>query len=121
VPNSAWYGDEREATSFVGADFSISENTVKHYRYGSRDRSVIPASVASKWHNRRPICPYGCGEEGELVEIIVKPGDITATGVYRDSEQLVFTAPMKMMPKPATRKLVRGPDGELHETTQESQ
>lgn len=75
---------------------------------------------ATEWANRRPICPYGCGEEGELVEIVVEPGK-GAIGYYKDSEQLVFTAPMKMQPKPSTKKLHIGPDGEPQLTEEESQ
>lgn len=60
---------------------------------------------------RFPICPYGCGEEGQLVEIIqTKDG---TTGLYKDSEGLIFTSPLAAKPKPNERKLVIGPDGEM--------
>jgi hypothetical protein len=69
-------------------------------------------AVAEQWINRRPICPYGCGQEGQLKEIVMRDGK--AVGVYRDSEGLIFIAPMKMRPNPAQKKLVVGPDGEVN-------
>ena len=67
--------------------------------------------IAKQWSGRLPICPYGCDQEGQLQEIIVTPGR-GAVGLYKDSEGLVFTAPMKMRPKPSMKAIVIGPDGE---------
>lgn len=89
--------------------------------YGTKSIAEIKKSIAKKnkthrfshataWKNRRPICPYGCGQEGELVEIVLK--DNKALGIYRDSEQLMFTADLQMSPKPTGRRIVIGPDGE---------
>lgn len=73
------------------------------------------AKIADGWVGkgvvRRPICPYGCGEEGVLHEIIQT--EEGAVGVYHDSEGLVFTSSLATKPKPNSRKLVVGPDGEL--------
>ncbi len=66
---------------------------------------------AQYWQNRRPICPYGCGEEGTLLEIIVKDGK--ALGIYTHSESVKpFTADLQVSPKPTGGKIVIGADGE---------
>lgn len=66
---------------------------------------------AFQWRNRRPICPYGCDEEGSLMEIIMKDGK--AIGIYTHSESVKpFTADLQMSPKPTSRKIQIGPDGE---------
>lgn len=116
MANSKWKGRIRGANRFMGADMHYGER----HTPGFMDKFGRSEAMASQWTNRRPICPYGCGQEGVLVEIIVEPGESKATGYYKDSEQLLFTAPMELRPKPSTRKIVRGPDGELHETTEES-
>lgn len=70
---------------------------------------------ADKWHNRRPICPYGCGEEGTLLEVITK-FDGVAVGVYTHSDSVKpFTADLVMKPNPKERKLVLGMDGQYSE------
>ena len=76
--------------------------------------------VATTWRNRLPICPYGCRQEGQLKEVIIDPDTKKAMGVYRDSEGLVFTAPMKMQPKPSDKKIEIGPDGEPHLVTEDN-
>lgn len=75
---------------------------------------------ATKWRNRRPICPYGCGEEGNLLEIIMQ-GD-KAVGIYTHSGSVKpFTAELQMAPKPTGRKIVIGSDGEPRLTTIEGE
>lgn len=66
---------------------------------------------AAEWQNRRPICPYGCGEEGGLLEVVMKDGK--ALGIYQDSQKLIFTADLQMAPKPTGHKIMIGADGEL--------
>lgn len=90
----------------------VSSEELTHGAYGDEQK------VAKEWHNRRPICPYGCDEEGELVEIVMKEG--RAIGYYKDSEQLVFTAELQMAPKPTSQKLVLGPDGEYQMVSEET-
>lgn len=102
-------------------DIRTSENYAR-YRRGETNRDGAARKwrhEATKWKNRRPICPYGCGQEGVLTEIVVVPGR-GAMGYYKDSEQLIFTAPMKMQPKPSSKKLVIGPDGEPQLVTEEA-
>lgn len=68
-------------------------------------------SHSTKWRNRRPICPYGCGEEGQLLEIIMKEGK--ALGIYEDSCKCKFTADLQMAPKPTGHKLQKNASGEM--------
>lgn len=78
-------------------------------------------ATARQWVNRRPICPYGCGEEGTLLEIVMKDGK--AVGIYTHSESVKpFVAELQMAPKPTGRKIVLGPDGNytLQEETSQS-
>lgn len=63
---------------------------------------------------RLPICPYGCGEEGQLKEIVMGEGG-QAVGIYADSDGCVFRADIQLGEPPTKRKLVLGPDGELKE------
>ncbi len=105
------YDDE---TSFVGADIHYGDidKAKQEFKHDSEYSNLVGRKVqhAKAWQNRRPICPYGCGEEGELKEIVMKDGK--AIGLYRDSEGLVFTADLQMSPKPTGRKIQIGPDGE---------
>ena len=63
---------------------------------------------------RLPICPYGCSEEGQLKEIVMGQGG-QAVGIYADSDGCVFRADIQLGEPPTKRKLVIGPDGEMHE------
>lgn len=103
-----------KGSTFTGVDTHYGGSTdhkdYQTYKDGhGQDREY---QHATQWYNMRPICPYGCGEEGELVEIVLKDGK--ALGIYRDSEQLKFTADLQMAPKPTGRKIKIGPDGEPH-------
>lgn len=87
--------------SYTKDDFKL---TIDDVRNGGGKHST-------KWRNRRPICPYGCGEEGSLLEIIMKDGK--ALGIYTHSESVKpFTAELQMSPKPTGRKIQIGADGE---------
>jgi hypothetical protein len=88
-----------------------SEEKIRSWKARTRYMGDGEAREAREWSNRLPICPYGCDQEGQLQEIIVTPGK-GAVGLYKDSEGLVFTAPMKMRPKPSTKAIQIGPDGE---------
>lgn len=86
-------------------------------RYGESDEDLIKLKQqygrahSTQWVNMRPICPYGCGEEGQLLEVIVKDGK--ALGIYSHSQSVKpFTADLQMAPKPTTRRIKIGPDGE---------
>lgn len=62
-----------------------------------------------------PICPYGCGRQGTLLEIVMKE-DGTALGIFNDFPcSCIFYADVSVGEPPTKRKLVIGPDGELHE------
>jgi hypothetical protein len=104
----------KDKGDFIGGKlhYGGSEKDFKVAMDKYRRETMQNPLVATQWKNRRPICPYGCDEEGQLVEIVVRPEG--AVGLYKDSEQLVFTAPMKMQPKPNEKKIVIGPDGEPH-------
>lgn len=60
-----------------------------------------------------PICPYGCGEPGQLKEIVMV--DTQAIGIFADSDGCVFRANIEIGEPPTKRKLVIGPDGQLKE------
>lgn len=60
-----------------------------------------------------PICPYGCGEPGQLREIVMEEGN--AIGVFADSDGCLFRANIEIGEPPTKRKLVIGPDGQLKE------
>lgn len=86
-----------------------------HMHYGDRttDLAKIKREIkkhSSRWQNRRPICPYGCGEEGQLLEIVMKDGK--ALGIYEDSCKCKFTADLAMAPKPTGRKIQLNASGE---------
>lgn len=101
-----------------------SSFTGKSMTYGkgkgewSKDRSLEDMkkeygdqTEAIRWRNRRPICPYGCGEEGQLLEIMMQ--DEKTIGIYTHSTSVKpFTSDLQMAPKPTGRKLAIGPDGE---------
>lgn len=98
------------ADSFAGkkmsykTDMTLEEVTKQ---YGAGDTQAIG------WRNRRPICPYGCGEEGNLLEVVME-GD-KAVGIYTHRGSIKpFTADLQMSPKPTGKKLQLGPDGEYH-------
>lgn len=62
-----------------------------------------------------PICPYGCGREGTLLELIMGT-DGRALGIFNDHPcTCVFVADLQMGEPPKPRKLEIGPDGEYHE------
>jgi hypothetical protein len=109
--------EEEDIGSFTGNKIHYGDGKkLKRLPYSDDPQHAIEYAdrkpeVASQWFNRRPLCPYGCGEEGQLKEIIVTPGK-GAVGIYRDSVGLIFTAPMKMRPKPSTKSIAIGPDGE---------
>ncbi len=64
---------------------------------------------------RLPICPYGCGREGTLLEIVMGEGG-QAIGIFNDRPcTCVFRADIELGEPPTKRKLVIGPDGEMHE------
>jgi hypothetical protein len=63
---------------------------------------------------RLPICPYGCGEEGQLKEVIMQDGK--AIGIFNDSDGCVFQAFIEIGEPPTKKKLIIGPDGQLKET-----
>lgn len=109
----------KAAGGFVGAKMSWNDLDTARKSLRRGDGTGGKPDHATQWHNRRPICPYGCDEEGQLKEIIMKDGK--ALGIYQDSEGLVFTADLQMAPKPTGRKLTVGPDGQyqmVEETTQ---
>ena len=92
------------------------------------DISSIPsADMAKQWgtgtnrklhkeySGRLPICPYGCGREGTLLEIVMST-DGKATGIFSDYPcTCIFRAEIEVGDPPTKRKLVIGPDGELTE------
>lgn len=108
--------DEDDVGAFTGGKLSIGKGRHTESMVGHYNGKEL---VATQWRNRRPICPYGCDQEGTLVEIIVDKDTGRATGVYKDSEQLIFTAELQMAPKPSSRKLVLGADGQMHLETGE--
>jgi hypothetical protein len=61
-----------------------------------------------------PICPYGCGEEGQLLEVVMGE-DGGGIGIFTDSDGCRFTADVEVGEPPTKKKLVIGPDGEYHE------
>lgn len=62
-----------------------------------------------------PICPYGCGREGTLLELIYGT-DGRAMGIFNDHPcTCVFVADLQMGEPPKPRKMEIGPDGEYHE------
>jgi hypothetical protein len=64
---------------------------------------------------RLPICPYGCGREGTLLEIVMTEGG-QAIGIFNDHPcGCVFYADIEIGEPPTKRKLVIGSDGEYHE------
>lgn len=104
--------------SFVGKPMSFGdegslEDTARK-KYSQTGIDVLSARQHStEWRNRRPICPYGCGEEGNLLEVMVKDGK--ALGIYTHSAEIKpFTAELQMSPKPTGRKIEIGADGEPH-------
>lgn len=64
-----------------------------------------------------PICPYGCGRAGTLLEIVMGP-DNRALGIFNDHPcYCIFVAEMQLGEPPAKKKLVIGADGEYHEVS----
>jgi hypothetical protein len=70
---------------------------------------------AKRWSGRLPICPYGCGREGTLLEIVTGP-DNRAVGIFNDHPcSCIFVADIQLGEPPTKKKLVIGPDGEYKE------
>lgn len=70
---------------------------------------------ATSWRGRLPICPYGCGREGTLLETVMG-SDGRATGIFNDHPcGCIFVADIEVGEPPAKSKLVIGPDGEYKE------
>lgn len=69
---------------------------------------------ATKWKNRHPICPYGCDEEGQLLESFMTD-DGRLIGIYTDSDGCRFQAEMQALPNPNKRKRILTKDGEIKE------
>lgn len=107
-------------STFVGKRLhygDLKEQYVKSQLYGHLDLRYTESST--QWVNRRPICPYGCGEEGNLLEVVMKDGK--ALGIYTHSGNIKpFTAELQIAPKPTGRKIAIGPDGEPHMVDEES-
>jgi hypothetical protein len=107
--------DKRGKGEFTGKKFTFAApgKTLEELKAAYMDNNEEPEG-AIEWRNRRPICPYGCGEEGTLMEVVVKDGK--AIGFYTHSQSVKpFTAELEMLPSPTSRKLVLGLDGEMHE------
>jgi hypothetical protein len=83
----------------------------------ARSAKVWEASDPDRPHlkgRRLPICPYGCDREGTLLEIVMKP-DGRALGIFNDHPcSCIFVADIEVGEPPTKRKMVVGPDGELH-------
>lgn len=110
ITGDAYGKTHKVKDGFVGAKFGFARHdaTLEGIKAGTQD-----ARHAAEWRNMRPICPYGCGEEGSLLEVIVKDGK--ALGIYTHSADVkLFTADLQMSPKPTGRKIVIGADGEPH-------
>lgn len=81
-----------------------------------KDRKLDKEREIKNWAGtktvRTPICPFGCGEPGILIDIVqTAEGTI---GIYKDPAMCcTFQSMISAKPKPNTRKLVVGPDGEL--------
>jgi hypothetical protein len=63
-----------------------------------------------------PICPYGCGREGTLLEVVIREGG-QAIGIFNDHPcSCIFIADIQLPEPPRQRKqkLVLGADGEYH-------
>lgn len=101
---------EDQDSSFVGKKLKYTELSLEDtVRAVKKDHGSY--SHTTTWRNRRPICPYGCDEEGNLMEIIMKDGK--ALGLYTHSGSVKpFTADLQMSPKPTGRKLQMNADGE---------
>lgn len=98
--------ERKHITDFRGASMRYLDPTItlEEVRKGK-------GSHATKWKNKRPICPYGCGQEGNMLEVIMRDGK--AIGIYTHKHAInPFTADLQMSPKPTGRKIVIGPDGE---------
>lgn len=66
---------------------------------------------------RLPICPYGCGREGTLLEVIMTD-DGRAIGIFNDHPcSCIFTADIEVGEPPTKKKYVIDADGDLQEVT----
>lgn len=98
--------ERKGITNFRGARMTYIDPTIT-----LEDVKKGKGEHATEWRNRRPICPYGCGQEGNLLEVIMRDGK--AIGIYTHKHAInPFTADLQMSPKPTGRKIVIGPDGE---------
>jgi hypothetical protein len=77
-------------------------------------------TMSSEWAEVKqglvlPICPYGCGEPGQL-KGIVKKEDGTDVGIFHDSDGCEFQAPIKLRDNPSAKKIMKDSEGNLYET-----
>lgn len=74
----------------------------------------IRSSKGEMVGGKLPICPYGCGRQGTLLEIVMTE-DGRAIGIFNDHPcTCVFCADVEIGEPPTKRKMVIGPDGEYH-------
>jgi hypothetical protein len=70
-----------------------------------------------EYTGRLPICPYGCGREGTLLEVVMST-DGKATGIFSDHPcTCIFRADIEIGEPPTKRKLVVDASGELVDST----
>jgi hypothetical protein len=107
----------------------VSEHDVESKKFGTV--SIRPDDMSREWgeggNNHRgeikkghkpgrlPICPYGCGREGTLLEIVMTD-DGRAIGIFNDHPcSCVFTADIEVGEPPTKKKYKVDVDGELRE------
>lgn len=84
-------------------------------QYWSRSgQSGTDDMTGQKLKGGLPICPYGCGREGTLLEI-VKQTDGRYLGIFNDHPcSCIFVADIEVGEPPTMHKYEIGADGEMH-------
>jgi hypothetical protein len=102
---------ERRAAKKWGRDMS----------YGSNRKELD--AIFGKQRPLLPICPYGCGREGTLLEVVMLEGG-RAMGIFNDYPcSCIFVADIQLPEPPRQRKqkIVIGADGEAHMVSEDAE
>lgn len=104
-----------EIAKYKGKSYDelMKMDQARNWGRGSNYKDLV--KLHGKDYPNLPICPYGCGRAGTLLEIVMGT-DGRAVGIFNDHPcSCVFIADLQMGEPPTKKKLEIGPDGEYHE------
>ncbi len=123
ISREDWKESQNKAKADIGDARQFVENKVRVERAvtwrrskGTGNNREAMDKIFGKERPLLPICPYGCGREGTLLEVTML-ADGRAMGIFNDYPcSCIFIADIQLPEPPRQRKqkLVLGADGEYH-------